>query len=186
MAGAGGILAPMTDGGRSSTQSESAGRAVDAEAAGWTQVARLFVGGAYLAVGVAWGLLDVQRATSIAMGVVMAASGLALLMTRRFTLPTRPLWAVVAGTTLLGALAGLAVHSAVMGGMYGYTERRGFPFAWLTRGAVAADADAAREAAETAAWQVGVAQLLGNVVVYASVGILVLVLALSLRRHRRP
>lgn len=147
---------------------------------------RLLVGGAYLAIGVAWGLLDAQRVTGIAMGAVMAAGGLVLLLTRRFRLPARALWTVVAGTVVLGALAGLAVRSMAAGGMYGYTERRGFPFAWLTRGAVSDTEDAARQAAEAAAWQVGVAPLLGTVVVYAAAGILVLGIALALRRRRTP
>ncbi len=173
----------MASGGRSRTPAQGAGTNADSEAGGWSQVARLLLGGAYLALGVAWGLGDAPRVTGIVMGVVMAAGGLVLLLTRRFRLPARSLWAVVAGTVLLGALAGLTVRSTAMGGMYGYTERRGFPFAWLTRGAVADDADAARQAAEAAAWQVGVAPLLGTVVVYAAAGILVLVLALALRRH---
>ena len=174
----------MADGGQSSTGRPEAGSVPlgRAAAGGWSQLARLVLGGANLAGGVAWVLLNPERVTDVAMGAVMAASGLVLLMTRRFRLPARPLWAVVGGTVVLGALAGLAVHSTVVGGMYGYAERRGFPFAWLSRGGEADELDAARRAAESAAWQVGVLPLLGDVVVCASAGLLVLVLARSLRR----
>ncbi len=156
-----------------------------AGAGGWSQLVRLVLGGVNLAGGLAWALLNLDRVIDIAIGAVLAASGLVLLMTQRFRLPARPVGTAVGVTVVLGALAGLAVRSTVIGGMYGYAERRGFPFAWLTRGGEADELDAARRAAEAAPWQVGLLPLLGDVVVCASAGLLVLVLAQWVRRHRK-
>ena len=137
--------------------------------------------------GLTWILLNLhgpRPVADIATGVILAAGGLVLLMPHRVRLPARPAWAVAAVAALAGAVAGLAVRSTAFGGMYAYVEQRGFPFAWLNRGGVADDPDTARQLAALDPWNVNVLPLIGDVVVWAYAGILVLVIVRRLRRGR--
>ncbi len=137
--------------------------------------------------GLTWILLNLHSprpVVDITVGVVLAAGGLVLLMPHRVRLPARTTWAVAGAAALVGAVAGLAVRSSALGGMYAYVERRGFPFAWLTRGGVADDPDTARQLAATDAWNVNVLPLIGDVFVWAYAGILIFALVRRLRHDR--
>ena len=125
-----------------------------------------------------------RPAVDVAVGVVLAAGGLVLLMPHRVRLPTRASWTVAAAAALAGVLAGLVRHEALLGGMYAYVERRGFPYAWLSRGGVADDPATARQLAATDGWQVNVLPLIGDAVVWAYAGLLILVLVRRLRGDR--
>jgi hypothetical protein len=144
--------------------------------------------GAFTLVGgLLWILLNLHSprpVVDIAAGAVLAAGGLVLLMPHRVRLPGGRTWAVAGAAALVGAVVGLVAHSVALGGMYAYVERRGFPFAWLTRGGVADDPETARQLAAMDAWNVNVLQLAGSVVVWAYAGILVLVLVRRLRGDR--
>lgn len=151
------------------------------------QVCAVVFGAFSLVAGLTWILLNLHSpwpVTDIAVGVVLAVGGLVLLMPHRVHLPMRATLAAAVTAAVAGSVAGLAARSAAMAGMFAYVERRGFPFAWLNRGGVADEPEAARQAAATDAWNVNVLPLVGDLVVWAYAGILVLVLVRHLRRQR--
>lgn len=175
---------------RSVTQPDSTGADGPAPTGEDPRAGQFWAGvlGAFSLVGgLTWILLNLhgpRPAVDIAVGVVLATGGLVLLMPHRVRLPARTTWAVATAAALVGAVAGLAVRSSALGGMYAYVERRGFPFEWLARGGVADDPDTAQRLAGMDAWNVNVLPLIGDGFVWAYAGILILVLVRRLRRGR--
>lgn len=144
-------------------------------------------GGFSLVGGLTWILLNLHSpwpVTDIAVGLVLAAGGLVLLMPHRVHLPTRATWAAAVIAAAAGSVAGLAARSTELAGMYTYVERRGFPFGWLNRGGRADDPETARQLAAIDPWNVNVLPLIGDVVVWAYAGILIFVLVRHLRGRR--
>jgi hypothetical protein len=150
---------------------------------------RVVLGALSLVGGLTWLLLNASgslRGVDVATGVILVASGLVLVLHRHIPWPTRPALPVAGVATVFGATTTLGVHSAALGGMFAYVERRGFPFTWLSRGGVADDPETARQAAAMDAWDVSVLPLLVNMFVWASAGVVIVVLAHWLRRDRKP
>lgn len=145
------------------------------------------LGAISLVGGLTWILLNLSPpvpAVDIAVGVVVALGGLVLLMPHRVRLPRRPGWLVALGTGVAGTVAGLLASSAAVCCMYAFVEGRGFPFTWLSRGAVADSPDVARSVTASTGWEVDVATLLLSVFVWAYLGILILTVVTLLRRGR--
>jgi hypothetical protein len=173
---------PVAAGGRDGIHPVAAGGEARAG-----QLSAGVLGAFSLVGGLLWILLNLHSprpVVDVAVGVVLAAGGLVLLMPHRVRLPAGRTWAVAGAAALVGGAAGLAAHSAALGGMYAYVERRGFPFAWLSRGGVADDPDTARRLAATDAWNVNVLPLIGDVLVWAYAGILIFALVRRLRGVR--
>ncbi|BCJ54066.1 hypothetical protein Asp14428_55410 [Actinoplanes sp. NBRC 14428] len=148
---------------------------------------RGFAGAVALVGGLTWILLNLHAPALVrdmAVGLVLTAGGLVLLMPHRVPLPAR-FTALTAGTTaVLGAAAGLVARRGQEGGMFGYVEARGWPYEWLARGATADDPRTARALAEQAGWQVDAVNVAANLVFWGLIGLL---LAAALRKPRpRP
>jgi hypothetical protein len=183
---------------RAVTQPDDAGAAPDPAApdpaAGGARAGQFWAGvlGAFsLVAGLTWILLNVQGsrpsaavAIDVAVGVVLAAGGLVLLMPHRARLPAKPTWVVAGAAALAGTAAGLAVGSSALGGMYAYVQYRGFPFGWLSRGGIADDPATARQLASVDPWNVNVLPLIGGALVWAYAGILIFVLVRRVRGRR--
>ena len=146
------------------------------------------LGAVSLVAGLTWLLLNLHGphpATDLGVGAVLAAGGLVLLLPHRIELP--PLvTAVAAGVTALaGTAAGLASSSAQTCCDFAYIVDRGWPFHWVQRGALASDPDTARRLAQAGNWQVDALSLMTNLVLWAYVGILIVAIAVLVRRARR-
>ncbi|MFI5496504.1 hypothetical protein [Actinoplanes sp. NPDC051859] len=132
--------------------------------------------GAVTLVGaLTWILLNLPatgRQADLIVGAVLAAGGLVLLMPHRVPLPALPTAATSAGSALVGALAGLLHETTRTGGMWAYVARRGWPYEWLNRGAVADDPQTARALAEQASWQVDAVNLAATVLFWGFAGLL--------------
>ena len=140
--------------------------------------------------GLTWVLLNLHGPTmglDALVGSVIALGSLVLLMPHRFELPGRLTAAVAAGAALIGTAASL-LHSAVTtGGMYVYVTWRGWPFGWLYQGAAASDLTTAERLAATAGRNLDVIPLVADLLVWAYAGIVVVAVAVPLRRTaRRP
>jgi hypothetical protein len=147
--------------------------------------ARGLLGAVSLVGGLTWILLNLgapRPVTDMIVGVVLAAGGLVLLMPHRVELPGRATAAAVVGAGVGGTLAGILAESTQLAGMYTYLAARGWPSAWLARGAVAADPATARQVAEQASWQVDVVNLVADLYVWGLVGLLLVAGAGLLRR----
>ncbi|MBG0561666.1 hypothetical protein [Actinoplanes aureus] len=138
---------------------------------------RVTVGALSFLAGTFWLVMNLSTdsATDVGIGAVVAAGGLALLAWHRLGVPARLARIVAAVTGLAGAVVGLASHSASLGGMYAWSEDRGWPFAWLYRGAVADDPGQARLLAEADGWGIDVLRLVADLVVWAYAGLIVAV-----------
>jgi hypothetical protein len=153
------------------------------------QVARALAGGISLVLGLLWVLMNTTEGsaahpTDIVVGVVLAAGGLVLLMPHRIRLP-RLATAVVATTVgVIGTVAGLAVKTAQSCCMYGYVVDRGWPFHWLSRGGQGDDLATAYRMEQAASWDLHVS-LLVDLVLWAYAGMLLVVIAVLVRRARR-
>jgi hypothetical protein len=144
------------------------------------------LGAVSLVGGLTWVLLNLHGPApyvDLAAGVVLALGGLILLMPHRIHLP-RAAWLTAAGTGVAGTAAGIASGTANVYGMFAYVVDRGFPFRFLQRGGVADDPEVARRLAATDSWQVDVAALTIDVLVWAYLGLLVFVLIRLVRRPR--
>jgi hypothetical protein len=155
------------------------------EAAG-TRAGRVLTtlaGAVSLVGGLTWVLLNLHGPApyvDLIVGVVLALGGLVLLMPHRVEL-TRAAWLTAAGAGLAGTAAGIASGTANVYGTYAYVVDRGFPFRFLQRGGVGDDPEVARRLAASDSWQVDVAALTVNVVVWAYLGILIFVVVRSRR-----
>ena len=149
---------------------------------------RGLLGGLSLVGGLTWILLTLgapQRGTDVIIGGVLAAGGLILLMPHRVPLPGRFTAAASATAAVAGTLAGTLSESTGISGMIGYFAARGWPSAWLSRGALADDLATARERAEQSGWQLDAVNLAADLYFWAFVGLLV-VAGAGLLRRRAP
>jgi hypothetical protein len=151
-------------------------------------VLRALAGGVSLVLGLLWLLLTTTQgkvhANDIVVGVVLTMAGLVLLMPHRIRLPRLVTAIAAAAAGVVGAVAGLAVKTAQYCCDYAYVVDRGWPFHWLERGAVADDADTAYRLAQTAGWDVNAVTLAADLVLWAYVGMLLVVIAVLVRRAR--
>ena len=149
-------------------------------------VLRALAGGVSLVLGLLWLLLTTTQGkftgTDIAVGTVLAAAGLVLLMPHRIQLP-RPATAITAGVVGVGGTAaGLMVRTAQSCCDFAYVVDRGWPFHWLERGAVADSPDTAYRLAQTAGWDTNVITLATDLVLWAYAGMLLVVIGVLVRR----
>ncbi len=173
---------PVAAGGRDGIHPVAAGGEARAG-----QLSAGVLGAFSLVGGLLWILLNLHSprpVVDVAVGVVLAAGGLVLLMPHRARLPAKPTWVVAGAAALAGTAAGLAVGSSALGGMYAYVQYRGFPFGWLSRGGIADDPATARQLASVDPWNVNVLPLIGGALVWAYAGILIFVLVRRVRGRR--
>lgn len=158
---------------------------------GWQlvlNVLRALAGGVSLVLGLLWLLLTTTQGkftgTDIAVGTVLAAGGLVLLMPHRIQLP-RTATAITATVAAVGGTAaGLAVKTAQSCCDFAYVVDRGWPFHWLERGAVADSPDTAYRLAQAAGWDPNVITLATDLVLWAYAGMLLVVIVVLVRRGR--
>jgi hypothetical protein len=158
------------------------GDETQARAVGWWRTIGALLSGVLGAVtlvgGLTWLLLNLHGpriATDVLVGVVLAVGGLVLLMPHRIRLRPARTAVVALATAAVGTLAGLLVSTAQVGGMFVYVTARGYPFRWAGRGAEAGDPAEARRLAEAADWQIDVVALAGDLLFWAFVGIVAMV-----------
>ncbi|KUL21928.1 hypothetical protein [Actinoplanes awajinensis] len=120
--------------------------------------------------------------------LVVLAAGALLLCWHRL----RPSAAFAAVGAVAGAVAGtfgtLLVRTEELCCMFGWSEGRGWPYSWLTRGGVADEPDTARQLAIADGWDVYPEHLAADVVLWAYTGfVLFAVIGLGWRigRERR-
>jgi hypothetical protein len=156
----------------------------------WRRVraaARGLLGALTLVGGFLWLLINVHGTHPVldsAVGIVLVAGGLVLLMPHRITLP-RPitgLTAVVAA--LAGTTASLAVTATQVTSL-AYVIGRGWPFHWALRGGIADDPDTARRIALAADWQIDGVALGADLLLWAYAGMLIIVVGVLVRRATR-
>jgi hypothetical protein len=147
---------------------------------------RWLLGAVTLVAGLTWILINVggsHMALDAMVGGVLTAGALVLLMPHRIQLPRLATLVAVIGIGVAGTAAGLAAKSA-QAGDFVYVIGRGWPFHWATRGAIAGDATTAYRAAQTANWEVDFVSLAANLLLWAYVGMLLVVIVVLLRRSR--
>ncbi|WP_436526405.1 hypothetical protein [Actinoplanes sp. HUAS TT8] len=118
-------------------------------------------------------------------GLVVLAAGVALVLWYRL----RPSAAWSAVGAVAGAAAGtigtLSVRTEKLCCMFGWSEARGWPYAWLSRGASADTPEAARALAYADGWAPDPVYLVTDVMIWASAGFLLVVAAgLAVRAYR--
>lgn len=147
------------------------------------RLARWLLGALSLVGGLTWILAATHTPTDLAVGVVLAAAGLVLLMPHRIRLPRRLTALVMAGFAVVGTIAGLVVLTERVGS-FAYVADRGWPFMWVQRYAVADSAATARRLADSANWTVDLISLSVNLLVWAYAGMLLVVIGVLVRRAR--
>ncbi len=148
------------------------------------RTARWLLGALSLVCGVTWILVTVHSpsaAVDLTVGAVFAAAGLVLLMPHRIRLPRLVTAIVMAMVAIAGAAAGLA-RGTVRVGEYAYIADRGFPVAWVQRGAIAEDAATAERLARSANWTLDLISLATNLLFWAYVGMIFVVVAVLIQR----
>lgn len=148
---------------------------------------RLVVGALSLVGGLTWVLLNIHvdsAALDAAVGTVLAAGGLVLLMPHRIRLPRRVTAVVTAGFALGGTAAGLLVERSQVCCEFAYVAERGWPFHLAARGAVADDPETAFRLAPASNWAVDAVSLAADLVVWSYAGLLLVVLVVLARRLR--
>jgi len=156
----------------------------------WAPVLRLLrwlLGAASLVAGLTWILLNLSGPSAVldtAVGCVLAAGGLVLLMPHRIRLPRLATAAAMTVTALGGSAAGVFAQRAEACCSYAYIVDRGWPFHWVQRAAIADDPDTAQRLAQGANWHVDLVSLAGNLLVFAYAGLIVVVIAVLIRRRR--
>lgn len=144
------------------------------------------LGALTLVGGLTWALLNLHgphEQVDVAVGVVLAAGGLVLLMPHRIQLPGRLTFGGAAVVALAGTGAGLLVSGASACCTYAYVVQRGWPFPWLNKGAWGDDAATARLVAMSAQWQVDAISLAADLLVFAYAGMLVVAAVVLIRRR---
>jgi hypothetical protein len=147
--------------------------------------ARALLGALSLVGGFTWVLLNLHGTHPMldsAVGLVLAAGGLVLLMPHRIRLPRRVTTIATVGTAVAGTAAGLAASSTQVCCMFAYAATRGWPFHFVQRVGVADDPGTARRIAEAADWNVDAVALTADLVLWAYVGMLVVVVGVLVRR----
>jgi hypothetical protein len=148
---------------------------------------RWLLGAGSLVAGFTWMLINVSNPSAIVdslVGCVLVAGGVILLMPHRVRLPRRATAVVMTVAALVGTVAGLDGEQTTWSG-YAYIADRGWPFHWAQRGAIANDAETARRLTESADWHVDLVALAGTLLFFAYVGLVLIVIAVQIRRSRR-
>jgi hypothetical protein len=148
---------------------------------------RFVVGALSLVGGLTWVLLNLHVDSAVldaAVGTVLAAGGLVLLMPHRIRLPRRVTAIVMAGFALGGTAAGLLVERSEVCCDVAYVSVRGWPFHLAARGAVADDPETASRLARSASWSVDAVSLAADLLLWSYVGLLLVVLAVLAHRLR--
>jgi hypothetical protein len=146
---------------------------------------RTLLGALSLVGGFTWVLLNLHGthpALDSAVGLVLVAGGLVLLMPHRVRLPRRTTAAATTVAALAGSAAGLAASSAQVCCAFAYAAARGWPFAFVRRGGIADDPGTARRIAESANWHVDRVALTADLVLWAYAGMRVVVVGVLVRR----
>ena len=163
---------------------------IDEQIGRWARAGRLarwLLGAFSLVGGLTWILLTAHgqsAALDLTIGVVAALAGLVLLMPHRIRLPRLITPIVMAMVAIAGAAAGLLHVSERDCCMYAHVVDRGFPFVWVERAGVGADPETAERLARAANWTVDLVSLTANLVLWAYAGMLLLVIAVLVRRRR--
>jgi hypothetical protein len=150
-------------------------------------LARWLLGALSLVGGLTWILVTVHdptEALDLAVGIVLAASGLVMLMPHRIRLPRLITAVVMVVFALAGTAAGLAASTARTCCMYAYILDRGWPFAWAQRAAVADDPATAERLANGSQWTVDAVSVATDLLLWAYAGMLLVVIAVLVRRRR--
>ncbi|MEU4237905.1 hypothetical protein [Actinoplanes sp. NPDC026619] len=158
----------------------------DEKAGRWTaagRLARWLLGAFSLVGGLTWILITTHGVTDLVVGLVLAVAGLVLLMPHRIRLPRRLTALVMIGFAVIGTVVGLIVLTE-RSGSFAYAADRGWPFTWIQRYAVADDAATARGLADSANWTVDFVSLTANLVLWAYIGMLLVVIGVLVRRGR--
>ncbi|GAA2640727.1 hypothetical protein Adu01nite_07910 [Paractinoplanes durhamensis] len=134
--------------------------------------------------GLTWVLVATHGPTDLAVGLVLVAAGLVLLMPHRIRLPRRLTALVMAGFGLFGTAAGLVALTERTCCAYAYIADRGWPYTWLQRAAIADDPQVARRLADSADWTVDLVSLTTNLLLWAYTGMLLVVVGVLVRRAR--
>ncbi|GAB1694434.1 hypothetical protein [Krasilnikovia sp. M28-CT-15] len=145
----------------------------------------VLVGACTLVGGLTWLLLNLhspQPVLDVAVGVVLAAGGLMLLMPHRTRLPVAATAIAAAATGLVGTAAGLAASTSQTCCMWAYVTTRGWPFRWLGRAAAADDPATAERLAGSQSWEVDALSLAANLLVWSYVGLLAAGVVVAVRR----
>jgi hypothetical protein len=148
---------------------------------------RWLLGAISLLAGFTWMLINLSNPSAIVdtlVGCVLAAGGVVLLMPHRIRLPRRATSVAMTVAALGGTLIGLAAGRTTWSG-YAYIADRGWPFHWAQRGAIADDAETARRLTDSADWHVDLVALAGSLLFFAYAGMLLVVIAVLIRRSRR-
>jgi hypothetical protein len=149
---------------------------------------RWLLGAGSLVAGFTWMLINLSNPSAVVdalVGCVLVAGGVILLMPHRIRLPRRATAVVMTLAALAGTAAGLAGGQTTWSG-YAYVADRGWPFHWAQRGAIADDAETARRLTEGADWHVDLVSLAGTLLFFAYAGLVLIVIAVLIRRSRRP
>jgi hypothetical protein len=152
-----------------------------------SRIIRLTVGQVSLTFGMFWLVMNLTVVVDrhVFVGAVFAGGGLVLLLWRRIRLPVRLVVAVSVVSGTVGTVAGLAVRSTSVGGMFAWFEGRGWPFVWLGRGGSADSLDEARRLALAGGWGVDGVRLVVDVAVWAYTGlVLICVFGLAVRAQK--
>lgn len=150
-------------------------------------ILRWLLGAFSLVAGFTWMLINLSNPSALVdalVGCVLVAGGVILLMPHRIKLPRRATAVVMTLAALVGAVAGLAVRRTTWSG-YAWFDERGWPFRWAQRGAIADDADTARRLTEGADWHIDLIALAGTLLVFAYAGLILIVIAVQIRRSQR-
>ncbi|MCO8272379.1 hypothetical protein M1L60_17430 [Actinoplanes sp. TRM 88003] len=148
---------------------------------------RFVLGALSLVGGLTWALLNLHVATAAldaAVGAVLAAGGLVLLMPHRIRLPRLVTALVMSGFAVAGTVAGLVYEQSRECCEFAYVAERGWPFHWVGRGGVADDPETAIRLAQSSAWSADVVSLTANLLVWSYVGLILVVIAVLVRRAR--
>jgi hypothetical protein len=148
---------------------------------------RWLLGAVTLVGGLTWILVNLTGPSPLldmVVGVVLSAGALVLLMPHRIQLPRLATLVAVIGGGLAGTAAGLLAGTEQTCCAFAYVVDRGWPFHWVGRGAVAADPDTAFRLTQDADWQVNLLSLAANLLLWAYVGMLLVVIAVLIRRAR--
>ncbi|MEU4562127.1 hypothetical protein AB0F72_27400 [Actinoplanes sp. NPDC023936] len=158
----------------------------------YTGMGRLAVGVLGLLGGAFWLVMTLSEGDPrvTAAGAAAVLGGLILLFWDRLRLPARIVVPAAVAGGLIGTVAGLAARGISTCCMFGWSEGRGWPFVWLTRGGVADTPDEARRLGIEEGWTAIPFRMLADVVLwsYASLVLIVGVLVLTrvLRGHFAP
>ena len=141
---------------------------------------RLLAGWACAAVAV----LDLSMGVSLRDGPYLLFH-VVLLMPHRIRLPRFATAVTMTATALVGALAGLTSKTTQTCCTYAEFSERGWPFHWAQRSALGDTANEAHLLVKASTWHVDLVALAGTLLVFAYVGMLLIVVTTLIRRHRR-